>query len=136
MKNVLICDDSQWMRGLIRNELNKYAQEGKNHTVMEACNGKEALELLNRDRFDIAFLDWTMPLIDGLEVLKRLRLSSKHLDLKIVMITALSGKSDVMQALKEGVDDYITKPINSRQASARFKEALIDVGFVSQGSVL
>ena len=98
---VLVVDDSAVMRKIVVKALN----EGGHTDVVEASNGKEALD--KSGDVDIVFTDWNMPVMDGLTFVMKLRKSSK---IPVVMVTTEGGQKEVLEAMKNGVNDYIVKP--------------------------
>ncbi|MBI3362369.1 MAG: response regulator transcription factor [Chloroflexi bacterium] len=86
------------------------------HTVVTANSGEEALARLQRETVDMVLLDVMMPGMDGFTALKTLRQTS---DAPILMLTALSERSDVQRGFELGADDYIVKPFSSKQLFAR-----------------
>lgn len=101
MYKILIVEDEYH----IRNIIHEYFAM-KNIEVVEACNGYEALELMN-DNVDLILLDIMMPGIDGYEVCKQLRMKSSK---PIIFISALQEEQNQLMAYDLGADDYITKP--------------------------
>lgn len=101
MYKILIVEDEYH----IRNIIHEYFAM-KNIEVVEACNGYEALELMN-DNIDLILLDIMMPGIDGYEVCKQLRMKSSK---PIIFISALQEEQNQLMAYDLGADDYITKP--------------------------
>lgn len=98
----LVVDDSSTMRRIIKNSLKRIGYED----VEDAENGVEALEKLNG--IDIILTDWNMPEMDGLEFVKRVR--SQNKTIPILMVTTNAAKDDIVEALKNGVNNYIVKP--------------------------
>ncbi len=98
----LVVDDSSTMRRIIKNSLKRIGYED----VEDAENGVEALEKLNG--IDIILTDWNMPEMDGLEFVKRVRGQNKTIP--ILMVTTNAAKDDIVEALKNGVNNYIVKP--------------------------
>jgi len=81
-------------------------------TFVEAGNGEEALALLEAFSIDLVLLDWNMPKLSGIDFLKAARAMDKYKSLPIIMVTSESAKFNVIEALKNGATDYITKPIS------------------------
>jgi len=98
----LVVDDSSTMRRIIKNSLQRIGF----NDVVEAENGKQALELING--IDIILTDWNMPEMDGLELVKKVR--AQNISVPILMITTNAAKDDIIEALKNGVNNYIVKP--------------------------
>ena len=116
---ILIADDSTTVRRLVSARL---VADG--HTVVEAEDGEEAVELAARERPDLVVLDKMMPKLDGFEVLRRLRESTETRGVPIIMLTDRAGEDDVLAALGLGVEDYMPKPFSPLELSARVKRAL------------
>src|ERR1700759_5676005 len=113
---ILLVDDEQSIQTLLSYPLRK---EG--YDVVQATDGREALERFDEQPFDLVVLDLMLPRIDGLEVCRRLRSRSS---VPIIMLTAKSEEIDKVVGLELGADDYITKPFSLREFSSRIKAAL------------
>jgi DNA-binding response OmpR family regulator len=96
------------------------SEEG--YEVMVARDGKEALKLFNKHRFDLVILDIMLPFYDGFEVAKKIR--EKSFQIPIMILTALSAADDRVQGLEIGADDYITKPFHLKELLLRVKRML------------
>ena len=104
---ILIVDDSATMRRIIKTQLETMGVKD----VVEASNGEEALGVLQKSMpVDIIMLDWNMPVMDGITFLKKVRADGNYKSVKIIMCTSESEKSRVVEALKEGANNYIVKP--------------------------
>lgn len=123
---VLIVDDSRTMRNLLKNTLNA-AGFGP---FLEAADGMEALTALQADRPDLIFLDWNMPNMDGITVLRRVRESDKQTP--IVMVTTEAEKTRVIEAIKAGATNYLIKPFTPDLLLEKARKALAQ----AQGSTL
>ncbi|MFP4542256.1 MAG: response regulator [Opitutales bacterium] len=105
---LLIIDDSRTMRSILR----AYAEEQGMETS-EAGDGLEALERLRADGpFDAALIDWDMPRMDGITLLRELRQDPAYRGLKTLMVTAQSSFENVTEAMLAGADDYLMKPLD------------------------
>ena len=113
---ILLVDDEQSIQTLLSYPLRK---EG--YDVVQATDGREALDCFEEQAFDLVVLDLMLPKIDGLEVCRRLRSRSS---VPIIMLTAKSEEIDKVVGLELGADDYITKPFSLREFSSRIKAAL------------
>jgi DNA-binding response OmpR family regulator len=113
---ILLVDDEQSIQTLLSYPLRK---EG--YDVVQAADGREALERFDEQPFDLVVLDLMLPRIDGLEVCRQLRSRSS---VPIIMLTAKSDEIDKVVGLELGADDYITKPFSLREFSSRIKAAL------------
>jgi DNA-binding response OmpR family regulator len=113
---ILLVDDEQSVQTLLSYPLRK---EG--YDVVQATDGRQALERFREQPFDLVVLDLMMPRMDGLEVCRRLRQRSA---VPIIMLTARSEEIDKVVGLEIGADDYITKPFSMREFRSRVKAAL------------
>lgn len=110
---ILIVDDSSTMRRIIGNVVQQLGIGKGNFD--EAEDGLVAWDLLQKNKYDIILTDWNMPNMSGLELVKKIRSNdSSHKDTPTVMITTEGGKSEVITALKAGVNNYIVKPFNAQ----------------------
>ncbi|MCL2480254.1 MAG: response regulator [Spirochaetaceae bacterium] len=110
---ILIVDDSRIMQNILKNSFDEKEAWGKTE-FLTASDGEEALKVMDEHLIDILLLDWNMPKLDGLSVLKKLRQSDKYRQLPIIMITSEAAKYNVIEALKSGVSDYIIKPASRK----------------------
>jgi len=103
----LIVDDSRFVRGYLRGML-----EERGIACDEAADGRAALDLLHGDlRFDLALVDWNMPVMNGLEMLRQLRADGFR-DLKVMMVTTEAENDYIVRALETGADEYLMKPFD------------------------
>ena len=127
MYNVLICDDEQD----IVNALKIYLQNG-NYRLLEAHNGREALEIIGREDVHLVLLDIMMPEMDGIAAMARIRERS---NVPVILLTAKSEDTDKVLGLNIGADDYITKPFNPVEVAARVNSQLRRYMLLGSGSV-
>jgi len=113
---ILLVDDEQSIQTLLSYPLRK---EG--YDVVQATDGRQALDRFEEQIFDLVVLDLMLPKVDGLEVCRQLRSRSS---VPIIMLTAKSDEIDKVVGLELGADDYITKPFSLREFSSRIKAAL------------
>ncbi len=104
---IITIDDSSTMRRIIKNTLKRI---GYGDEILEAGDGKEALEVLGNNEVDLIITDWNMPVMDGLTFVKNIRSDSKYDDTPIIMVTTEAAKEDIITALKAGVNNYVVKP--------------------------
>jgi len=107
----LTVDDSTLVRRLVTRTLSDLDFE-----VDEAADGQEALWVLfKKGAVDLVILDWNMPVVDGLEFLKRMRSRDDFADIKVIMLTARNEQQSVIEAVRAGANEYVMKPF-SREA--------------------
>jgi len=94
--------------------------------VITAANGKEGLEKAANEKPDLILLDINMPVMDGHEMLERMKHSSDLKDIPVIMLTAFSDAKDVAKAADLGVADYITKPFDFTDLMGKISKALGD----------
>ena len=111
---LLIVDDVNDNRTLLTRRF-----ERRGFEVVEADSGFAALELIDREPFDLVLLDVMMPGIDGIETLRRIRKQKSASALPVIMVTAKTGPSHIVDALELGANDYVTKPVDFAVAFAR-----------------
>jgi len=116
---VLTIDDEEHILELLRYNLEKSGYE-----VLQAVSGEEGLKLLEENPVDIIILDLMLPGIDGLEVLRKIRVNGKYTDIPVIMLTAKSEEIDTVLGLEMGADDYIGKPFGSHELIARMKAVI------------
>lgn len=102
---VLSVDDSKAVRMIIRKAFRNFDLD-----IMEASNGVEGLAVASKEGPDIILLDVTMPVMDGVEMLTKLKADALLKPIPVVMLTAEAGKENVMKIAKLGIRDYIVKP--------------------------
>lgn len=123
---VLVVDDMAANRSVLCRQL-----ELHNYGVVSVDSGEAALELLTRARPDIVLLDYMMPNMNGIEVLRRLRANPATVDLPVIMVTARAENQATVEALEAGADDYVTKPIDFSVLRARIDSHLQKQGHAS-----
>lgn len=112
---ILIAEDDTTSRITLKEVLKK-----QNHDVIEADNCIIAWHIMQRDNPPkILLLDWMMPEMDGIEVIKNIRNHQKMLNPYIIILTCKSGKNNIIEGLKSGADDYLIKPFNPEELEAR-----------------
>jgi len=116
LSTILLVEDAADLARVIAREL-----EASGYRVLQATDGVAALEMYTRHRPDLVILDWMLPGIDGLTVLRRLRQISP---VPVLMLTARSEELDRVVGLEVGADDYLTKPFSMRELIARVRALL------------
>ena len=108
---ILIVDDSSTTRRIIGNVITQLGFTKDNFD--EAEDGVKAWKLLTEAHYDVILTDWNMPNMNGLELVQKVRSEGTHQKTPIIMITTEGGKSEVITALKAGVNNYIVKPFSA-----------------------
>ena len=116
---ILVADDRPFNRMAARDLL-----ECAGHTVLEACNGREALEMVEREHPDLVLLDVMMPELDGFEVCYRLKNNEKTRLIPIVLVTALNNRNSRVRGIDSGADDFLTKPYDRVELIARVRSLI------------
>jgi len=113
---ILIADDNAFSRELMRELL-----EASGHVIVEAINGRNALDLIRQCNPDMVFLDLQMPLQDGFSVIREVRNDSRFRNLPVVAVTASAMIGDRERAIAAGFDSYIAKPIDLCEVEAQIE---------------
>jgi two-component system phosphate regulon response regulator PhoB len=116
---VLVVDDEIAILDMIR-----FALEQSGMQPQTASNAYEALVCINEQRPDIILMDWMMPGVSGIELVRRLRQDSNTEDIPIIMLTARVTEDDKVSGLDAGADDYLVKPFSPRELMARINAIL------------
>ncbi len=119
---IMLVDDSRTIRNIQKNAL---SQMGHND-VVEAGDGVEALALLAAGKPDLMLVDWNMPNMDGITLVKKIRETDKNLP--IIMCTTEAEKSRVVDALKAGVNNYVVKPFTVQTLGEKISQTLSKLG--------
>jgi len=122
-KKILIVEDEQAIREMIAFHLSRAGYE-----IIEACDCREARELIADQRPDLALIDWMLPDTSGLELTRMLKRDEDYEDIAIIMLTARAEERDKVSGLDGGADDYITKPFAPRELVARIQAVLRRAG--------
>ncbi len=117
MTKVCLVDDELNIRRLVAYDLKQAGYE-----IILCENGQIAYEASQVDVFDVFIVDWMMPVLNGIELVKKLR--ADHQKALIIMLTAKAEEEDLIEAFEAGVDDYLTKPFSSRELLIRMKAHL------------
>ena len=106
-KRILVADDRATSRELVRTAL-----ERSGYDVSEAVDGRDALEQIRTNAPDLVILDLHMPVVDGYEVVREIRLDTRLRELRVVALTASAMEGDRQKALGAGFDGFLTKPLS------------------------
>jgi len=124
MTTILLIEDAADLAQLIRREL-----EAAGYRVLHAADGLAGVRLHAEQNPDLVILDWMLPQLDGLEVLRHVRQSSA---VPVLMLTARTEEADRVIGLEVGADDYLTKPFSMRELVARVRALLRRLARVQQ----
>ena len=116
---ILVAEDEPHLREVLRFQL-----EAVGFEVLEACDGAQAIAHANEHLPDLILCDVMMPQMDGYEVSRRLRTSFVTRHIPIILLTAKTADSDIIQGLEGGANDYITKPWQARELQLRIRNVL------------
>ena len=128
--NILVVEDEPDIREMLR-----FTLERAGYSVEEAADGESALDYLRNKIPHLILVDWMMPGMSGVDLVKRIRADETIKDLPVVMLTARGDEADKLASFERGVDDYITKPFSPKELHARIKAILRRTG-QSEGSKL
>ncbi len=117
-KRVLICDDAAFMRMMIKDILTKNGYE----IAAEAENGVKAVEKYNETKPDLVMMDITMPEMDGIQALKKIKESDASAN--IIMCSAMGQQAMVIESIQSGARDFIVKPFNQDRVLEAVKKAV------------
>lgn len=119
--SILIVDDMKSMRLTIRKMLKDLKIGSK---LRFAENGKEGMEVLRGDHFDLAMIDWNMPVMNGIEMLEDIRNDAELRDLPVIMITAEAEREIVAQVAEIEIDGYLLKPLTPQSLETRISNVI------------
>ncbi len=119
MTKILIAEDNAANRELFRELL-----EARGYTVVEACDGPEALRMIEQAQPDLLLLDIGMPLLDGFAVVRAIRENTLVAALPVLAVTAYAMQGDRERILSSGFDGYLPKPINAKSLAEELERLL------------
>lgn len=115
---VLVVDDFATMRRILKNILKQIGFT----KISEADDGKSALNMLKKQKFDLVLCDWNMPEMPGIELLKKVRADDGLKDMPFVMVTAEAQKDNIIRAVQAGVSNYVVKPFTAETISEKLEK--------------
>ena len=116
---VLIVDDEPFNIDVLEQAL-----DGTDYQVMSASNGQEALGKIHSEQPDLILLDLMMPIVDGFQVLAKVKDDPMLRDIPIIIVSAEHDSKSIVKGIKQGAEDYLTKPIDTAQFLKKVKEFL------------
>ena len=117
---VVVAEDDQYI-----SEMLGFLLEQEGYTVHLAMDGGQAVDTISEVKPDLVLLDVMMPVMDGYDVLRKLKSSDELKDIPVVMLTAKGQEYDVVKGFELGSDDYIVKPFSPAELIARIKRRLM-----------
>ena len=119
MARILVADDDPLSIKLLNFRLRSVG-----HEVISTVNGGEALEIATREKPDLILLDIMMPVMNGFQVLRKLKSQEETKNIPVIMLTSKVQEKDVVFGLETGAEDYITKPFSFAELNARVNRVL------------
>jgi DNA-binding response OmpR family regulator len=116
---LLVADDDEDILNLVKLRLSR-----SGYDVVVARDGEEALRLAREQQPDLAVLDWMMPKVSGLDVLRAIRADAETSDIPVILLTARASEANIAEGLAAGADDYIAKPFSPQELAARIQVIL------------
>ena len=107
---ILVVEDNPMNMKVVLMTLKRYG-----YTLLEAVDGEQALEMATREKPDLILMDIQLPKIDGMEVTRRLRQMPDFKQTPIIALSAYAMKGDREKGMEAGFDDYLSKPVNTRE---------------------
>jgi CheY-like chemotaxis protein len=117
---ILICDDEPNLRELMRLSL----EPGPDYRIVEAGDGAEAIEVVEKERPDLVLLDMMMPGVDGIAVLEHLRSHPEHVETPVVVVSAFASPTDRNRAIEAGATRFVKKPFDPEALRSLVEELL------------
>ena len=116
---ILIVDDEPFNIDVLQQEL-----EELDYELITASNGQEALDKIKSQQPDLILLDLMMPVLDGFAVLSEIKGDNDLRNIPVIIVSAASDSKSIVKGIKQGADDYITKPIDAESLKAKLKDHL------------
>lgn len=130
-QTILIVDDEAPIREMIR-----VALELGGFECLEADSAISAMPIIVDHKPDLILLDWMMPEVSGIELLRRLRRDDATAEIPVILLTAKTEEQNTVQGLDAGADDYVTKPFSARELMARIKAAIRRADGIGQNELI
>lgn len=119
---LIVADDSRMVRGIVTRIVEPLGYE-----VVAAGNGQEALNILEsgEQNINLVLLDWNMPVLNGIDVIKKMRADSRLKSIPVLMVSTESEEDRIKQAMDAGAQGYLTKPFTPEQLTKAIRRALV-----------
>ena len=118
-RRILIVEDEKPIRDMVY-----FALDSDGYEIIEAVDGRQATEKLAQNSPDLILMDWMLPDVSGLELVRRIKRDDVTREIPVIMLTAKTEERDKVEGLDSGADDYITKPFSVKELSARIRAVL------------
>ncbi len=119
MARILVAEDEPHILKML-----DFRLKNLGHEIIGAVDGREALEVAMKEKPDLILLDIMMPVMDGFQVLRKLKSQEETKNIPVIMLTAKSQEKDTVTGLEAGAADYVTKPFSFAELIARVNHAL------------
>lgn len=120
MAKILVIEDEQSLQTILEYDLSQH-----NYDVDICADGKEGLDMIKTNQYDLVIVDWMVPTLSGIELVKIVREFNKKI--RLILLTAKDDEMDIVRGLEAGANDYVTKPFSPRELSARIRSLLRDI---------
>jgi twitching motility two-component system response regulator PilH len=117
-KTVLVVDDSPTERKMMHQALQGKGYNGKGYNLVLAGDGEEALEKIAQQKPDVVLLDIILPRKNGFQLCRQLKTSPETQNIKVILISSKTQDTDRFWGLKQGADEYLTKPVAAESLAA------------------
>ena len=119
MARILIAEDEPYILKML-----DFRLKALGHEIIEAVDGGQALDLASKEKPDLVLLDVMMPVMDGFQVLRKLKSQEETKRIPVIMLTAKGQEKDIVTGLEAGAADYVTKPFSFAELIARVNRAI------------
>ncbi len=123
----IVIDDSKSIRSILSKILIEIG-----FTVEEAANGIEALDVIKKDKVDLALVDWNMPTMNGYEFIQEVRKDNTYKDMRMMMVTTETEMNKVVEALEAGANEYVMKPFTKEMIIEKLTLMGMDIPSASE----
>ena len=115
---ILVVDDFSTMRRIIKNQLRELGFSN----IREAEDGAAAFQILESARIDFVVADWNMPVVTGLDLLKKIRADDRFKTMPVLMVTAEAKREQIIEAAQSGVNGYVVKPFTPKTLQEKIEK--------------
>ncbi len=115
---ILVVEDARLVAPMLQRHLHRMSYQD----VVIVESAEEALENLKENGFGLMLVDWSLPGMSGVELVKELRAGEKYRHLPIIMVTGYSKREEVVEALQAGIDDYLIKPFHYKTLEKKLRQ--------------